>query len=209
MLVFVDESGDPGRKLDKGSSRYFTVAMVTFEDYDEALACDQRISLLRRELRVTERFEFHFRDNSHRVRLAFLEAVAPYEFFYHGFVLNKGPDLLFGKGFNLKDSLYKYVCGLVFESAKPYLRDAIVVIDGSGDRPFQAQLAFYLRRRLKEGDQRLIRTVKAERSRSNNLLQLADYVAGIISRRTLQKRGADEYRRYIASRELGVHIWPK
>lgn len=50
MLVFIDESGDPGLKIEKGSSRYFTVSLVVFEDKEEALACDQRIGLLRREL---------------------------------------------------------------------------------------------------------------------------------------------------------------
>ena len=32
MLVFVDESGDPGLKLNKGSSAYFIVALVLFEE---------------------------------------------------------------------------------------------------------------------------------------------------------------------------------
>jgi len=50
MLVFIDESGDPGLKIEKGSSRFFTIALVIFEDKEEALACDQRIKLLKREL---------------------------------------------------------------------------------------------------------------------------------------------------------------
>ena len=36
MLVFIDESGDTGRKLEKGSSKFFVVALVIFEDHDEA-----------------------------------------------------------------------------------------------------------------------------------------------------------------------------
>ncbi|MDP2952974.1 MAG: DUF3800 domain-containing protein [Chloroflexota bacterium] len=35
MLVFVDESGDPGLKLEQGSSTHFVVALVIFEDHDE------------------------------------------------------------------------------------------------------------------------------------------------------------------------------
>src|SRR5581483_9549389 len=122
MLAFLDESGDPGRKIDRGSSQYFVVALVVFNDLAEATRCDTRISLLRRELNRDDHFEFHFSDNSHRIRLAFLEAVAPYDFFFHAFVLNKDPSKLFGRGFDFKESLYKYVCGLVFENAKPHLR---------------------------------------------------------------------------------------
>jgi hypothetical protein len=49
-----------------------------------------------------------------------------------------------------------------------------------------------------------------QRSRSNNLLQLADYIAGVINR-AVQKRKkfADEYRKIIAHREIYVQIWPK
>ncbi len=40
MLVFIDESGDTGLKIDKGSSKYFVIALVIFEDHEEAIACD-------------------------------------------------------------------------------------------------------------------------------------------------------------------------
>lgn len=32
MLVFIDDSGDPGFKLDKGSSRFFVICSVIFDD---------------------------------------------------------------------------------------------------------------------------------------------------------------------------------
>jgi len=50
MLVFIDESGDPGLKLNSGSTDYFIVTLVAFEENEEALATDQRIQLLKREL---------------------------------------------------------------------------------------------------------------------------------------------------------------
>ncbi len=49
MLVFIDESGDPGLNIEGGSSKYFIVALVAFDDHDEALAADDRISGLRKE----------------------------------------------------------------------------------------------------------------------------------------------------------------
>lgn len=41
-----------------------------------------------------------------------------------------------------------------------------------------------------------------ERSRSNNLLQVADYVAGIVNRAACQKPGAEGYRPVIAAHEI-------
>jgi len=58
MLVFVDEAGDTGSKLDKGSSRYFIVTLVLFEENEEAEAADTRINLLRRDLSLAADFEF-------------------------------------------------------------------------------------------------------------------------------------------------------
>ena len=89
MLVFIDESGDAGLKIKKGSSKFFTVSLVVFEDNEEAIACDQRIELLKREIGWVKPDEFHFKRNSDRVRRAFLGAVAPYNFFYYGIVINR------------------------------------------------------------------------------------------------------------------------
>ena len=92
MLVFVDESGDTGRKIGHGSTGLFTVVLVVFEENDEAQAADDRITRLRRELGKPDNFEFHFAENSDNIREAFLQAIAPFNFFYFGFVIDKEPE---------------------------------------------------------------------------------------------------------------------
>ncbi|MFY9462771.1 MAG: DUF3800 domain-containing protein [Candidatus Sungiibacteriota bacterium] len=209
MLVFIDESGDTGLDIAQGASRYFIIVLVLFEDDDEATACDQRIQLLKKELNYREDFEFHFYNNSDRVRKRFLEAVAPYNFFYLGIAVNKDPKRLFGEGFRHKESFYKYACGLVFENAKPYLKDTKVKIDKSGRAVFRNELAKYLQHRVNAESDRLIKNVKMEPSHSNNLLQLADYVAGTINRTLQQKKNYETYHRYIRPKEISLQMWPK
>src|SRR3989338_1810676 len=109
MLVFIDESGDTGLKIHEGASRCFVISLVVFEEDEEALACDQRIQLLKKELAYPADFEFHFYSNSDRIRKKFLEAVSPYGFFYFGIVVDKDPQKLYGPGFRIKESFYKYV----------------------------------------------------------------------------------------------------
>ena len=210
MLVFIDESGDPGRQIHRGSSRYFIVALVTFDDDQDALDCDHRIESLKRELGRPPGFEFHFAKNSKNIREEFLKAVTPYPFFYHIFALDKDPSKLHGLGFDDKETTYKFTALRTFENAKPYLDYARVVIDESGDRKFRDELATYLRRRVRDREGRgLIRGVKTQRSRNNNLLQLADYVAGISNRTVLGRRdGIDLRSRYLAAHELTSQIWP-
>ncbi|MCG2699769.1 DUF3800 domain-containing protein [Candidatus Parcubacteria bacterium] len=210
MLIFIDESGDSGLKTEKGSSKFFTIALVVFEDREEALFCDQKIALLKKELGWSDNSEFHFKRNSDKVRRAFLQAVAPYNFFYYGVVINKDPKKLWGDGFRNKESFYKYACGLVFQNAKDKLENAIIVVDKSGNLDFRRQLTKYLRKRMNEGDKKLIKKLKMQRSESNNLLQLADYVAGVVNRSIQKnKKFAKDYRKIVAHREIYVQIWPK
>lgn len=204
MLVFLDESGDTGLKIEKGSSKYFVIAIVLFEDHEEAIACDQRIALLRHELKLPKNFEFKITKLKKDLRIKFLEAVLPYNFFYFGIVINKPK--LYGEGFNVKESFYKYTCNLVFTNAKPYLKDAIVVIDGSGSREFKKQLSTHLRQKIGTS---IIKKVKIQKSHTNNLLQLADMVAGSIYRSFSNKQDRGIYRKILSAKEIYVQFWPK
>mgnify|MGYP001446408324 FL=1 len=82
MLVFIDESGDTGMKLDKGSSRYFIITVLFFEDDDEALKCDREIDKIRTKLSLRKDFEFHFCEASKRIKDVFFENVINFSFFY-------------------------------------------------------------------------------------------------------------------------------
>jgi Protein of unknown function (DUF3800) len=209
MLVFIDESGDCGMKLSAGSSRFFTITLLIFEDRDEANTVDARIQLLKGEMKFPDHFEFHFANLRNDLRAEFLKAVAKYDFYYCSTVINKAK--LTGKGFQFADSFYKYACGLVFENAKPRLKSATVVIDGSGSRQFQKQLSTYLRKRVASSEQgaKLISKIKLQNSRANNLLQLADMICGAVARSYGAKRECAALRKLISPRELDVQFWPR
>lgn len=206
MLVFVDEAGDPWFKFEKNSSLFFTIGLVVFEDRDEAIACENRIELLKRELWYSSSFEFHFKSNSKRVRESFFSAVAPYNFFYYGIVINKS--FLYSENLQVKDSFYKYVSSLVFENAKEKLVWATVVVDKSWSKNFERQLQTYLKRKFNGDDIQRIKKLKMQDSSKNNLLQLVDYVtSGIhVSYSSPHK---DIYMHKLRHREMYVQIWPK
>jgi len=206
VLVFIDESGDTGLKIGKGSSRYFVVALVLFEENDEAVACDQRIELLKGELKLSAGAEFKFNKLRKDKRIQFFEAVLPHSFFYFAIIINKDLKKLYGDGFKIKESFYKYTCGLVFQNAKPYLKNATVVIDGSGSREFKRQFKTYLRRKVGKG---IIGKVKIQSSHTNNLIQLADMVAGAVHRSFTNKGDKEIYRKMIGAKEIYAQVWPK
>ena len=101
------------------------------------------------------------------------------------------------------------MCGLVFENAKPYLKNAKVKIDKSGRAVFRTELSKYLKKRMNIESGNFIKSVKMEQSHSNNLLQLADYVSGVINRTVLKKKNAGEYYKFIRPKKIYVQVWPK
>ena len=209
MLVFIDESGDPGMKGKAGSSAFFVVTAVLFEDLTEAQACDEKIDEIRSRWFPSRQFEFHFNSCSQDIRRRFLAETEKFEYVYMSFVFNKAK--LYGDGFQYKNSFYKYAVNLLFQNLKPYLENAIVVFDRCGNREFQEELKKYLRKHVNEkGREQVIKKIKANDSAANNLLQLADMVCGAVAR-YLRKAKEDHlaYRRIISHRELLLRIWPR
>ncbi len=127
MLVFIDESGDPGMKAKEGSSEFFVMVAVLFEEDAVALECDRRIE----EFRVSKGWqrELKFSHMKPVDRGAFLEAVAGFDFFYLAFVLNKRR--LWSPSFNDKETFWSYTASLLVNNAKVHLDDATIVIDQS------------------------------------------------------------------------------
>ena len=209
MIVFIDESGDTGRRINEGSSKFFVVTMVLFNDYDEAKRCDERINLLKSEIGKDESFEFHFNSNSDKVRRKLLEATIPYEFTYFSVAINKNPERLYGEGFNNKESFYKYACNMVITNAYQYLNNAIVVLDKSGSPNFRRSLTKYLKLKFNSENGVSIKKLKQQRSESNNLIQLADYICGVVNRKVQDKKYWMDYYKYISMKEMSLQMWPK
>ncbi len=208
MLAFVDESGDTGLKLGKGSSRYFAVALILFEERADAEALDKAIGELRRTLSLKAGYEFHFAHSSKRIKDAFFELLPNYDFLYFGIVVNKRK--LTGPGFRFASSFYKFAVSIPFRNAEPYLSDTVVVFDGRGSRKFKRELKAYLRKKMNQTGGRKIAKVKIQDSDKNNLLQVADMVCGAIMHSFRpHRRGGADYRTLIEHREVKVQFWPK
>jgi uncharacterized protein DUF3800 len=207
MLVFIDESGDPGMSGKVGASPVFVITAVVFSNPEEAERCAASICELRKILGLDDRFEFHFNKCADKFRRAFLERVAPFKFYHHSFVVNK--DKLYGEGFKHKNSFYKFVCGMVADNLKPHLASASLTFDKCGDRAFKQQLSKYLKGRINDGECDVIRKVKFEESHTNQLLQLADMICGAVARsRRIDKDGHSIYRDLVRQREWKLRVWP-
>lgn len=205
MLVFVDESGDTGLDIENGASEYFHIVAVVFRKTADADLCDIAIDELRKKLKLRKEFKFNKLKKDYRV--AFLSCVSRFNWQYFVITINK--QALYGKGFSHKQSFYKYTLKLVLSNAAGILSNATVIIDSSDTRKFRHQLAAYLRDKVNTDDKALIKKVKSQESHRNNLLQLADMVAGAVARSfRSDKTDKETYRNLIVSKEVRSQVWP-
>jgi hypothetical protein len=202
----MDESGDTGLKTGSGSSSVFVVAIVVFRERSIAEAVDERICLLRHEQGLKGNFEFHFSKNSKRIKEVFLNAIAGFDFSYYGIVIQK--ENLHGEGFKNKESFYKYACKLVFQNAQASLCNAIVILDRTGNKDFNRALSSYLKRELNTEAQ-CIAKIKAQDSRKNNLVQLADMICGAVHCCYKDPPRELKYRHILKEREAYIQVWPR
>ncbi len=196
-------------KLAAGSSDFFVVGLIAFQSAESADGVARTIENLKRKIKAPSHFEFHFSKTKHDWRISFMKEVNGLDFSYYAVVINKAA--LTGPGFWDKESFYKYACRLVLSNAQAVLHEATVVLDSCGDKHFRRSLSSYLKRQINDPEAPFIkiRTLRTEKSHSNNLLQLADMICGAIHRSMTTKKDADVYRKWIRPREMVVQFWPK
>lgn len=205
MLAFVDESGNTGDRALVGSSDYFVVAVVVFRNSADAQACDIAISRLRRELNLRSDYEFHYAHNSPRIQEAFLRRVSQHHFSYQALTINKETRGLSDTKSDYGKELYRFAILKALQDTKPYLTDATVIIDESGGKRFRRELVTFLRQNLRSSETaQTIRKLRTQNSKGSNLLQMADYVAGVMNRVSQGKpREVRFLRDYLMPHETG------
>lgn len=176
MLVFIDESGDAGFKLAKGSSPYFCAAMVIFRSVEASAATS---AIIREALTAAKvRPEFKFSKCSHKNRDAFFDATAKCDFGVRAIVVEKeriySPHLR-----SEKEGFYRFFVKNLMKFDNGALDGARVIIDGSGERTFRKDLRAHLRKHTADG---AIKDVRLKDSIGDPLVQLADMSVGAIAR---------------------------
>ncbi|MDO8443553.1 MAG: DUF3800 domain-containing protein [Candidatus Azambacteria bacterium] len=181
MLIFIDDSGDPGFKFNRGSTNFFVISLIIFDDELEAEKTAVAIKNLKRTLNFPDGMEFKFFRSSNNVRKEFLQTVNYFKFRIRSVVVDKSlirSEELRGN----KNSFYAYTIKTVLKYSHKTIYDAKIKIDGSGDRIFRKSFLSYLKRELNSGNKQIIRNCKMVNSNSNTLIQMADMIAGSIRR---------------------------
>jgi hypothetical protein len=194
MLIFIDESGDPGFKLDKGATPIFVAAMVMFSTGEDAAATEKVI--LESEARRLHKPEFKFSKCSNDIRDMFFGGVCGCPFRVRAIVVRKelirSPKLMTDK-----ESFYEFFVRSMLKFDNGTVQNAKVRIDGSGDKEFRQRLDAALRQRLRDG---AIADLRFKKSHGDVLIQLADMCAGAIARSYRDRKHNDRWRKMLRPR---------
>lgn len=182
MLVFIDDSGDPGFKLDKGSSRHFVIACVIFDDNLDAEETALKIKRLRRSLKWRDDHEFKFNKTSKDIRLKFLNEIKDCKFRVRAIIADKSIIRSSELRTN-KNKFYNYMIKEVLSKSEGKIKDGRIRLDGHEDRAYKKAATTYFRQQANPGGA-VIKDMKFVNSKNDNLIQLADMVAGSILRTT-------------------------
>lgn len=178
MLIFIDDSGDPGFRVEKGSSQVFIIAMVIFTDPLEAEKTSLSIKELRRKLKVSDLYEFKFNKTNKQFRTTFVDTVKRFDFKIRAIVVDKkviySPRLR-----SYKENFYNYIIMQVLRQSS-HIKNAKLRFDKRGEKALRDELRVYLSRELDNKKKQIFNDLKFVDSRQNTLIQLADMIAGSI-----------------------------
>lgn len=181
MYVFIDDSGDPGFKFEKGSSRFFVIACCVFETAEAAESASAAISDLKERLGRPQHVEFKFAKTRLDTQVQFFDALSREDFFIRVLVIDKvAREQRYRDG--QSGSLYHSAIHQVLGSASTVLSGARVTIDGGGGRLYRLSASHTFRFAPSFGSSTVVKKIVFADSQKNRLLQLADMVAGCAHR---------------------------
>ena len=178
-----DEAGDASLNFKKGASRYFVIAVVATQDADSLRAV---LGDLRKREKFTQGFEFHFNSmTSEKLRVKTLSALQSADFRAWALVVDKTTMPLPLRALTGMELYLFMVAELISRIPLELRRKGTLILDEVGS----AEVALVkLKRMLKAHNVRHeFSRIFFRRSRSEDLIQVADLVAGAILRRDSKK----------------------
>ena len=139
---------------------------------------DLEISNYREYIGWDDRYEFKFHKSPRKIKIELLNRICSFEFDIYAVFIDKGQNssidsLIEGK------KLYNWVIRKLLKIIP--LRKATIKIDGQYGEKYKQQFRTYIRKGLNISENKIKRIVVQD-SRKNNLIQVADLMAGAINR---------------------------
>lgn len=193
MIIFIDESGDPGFKIEKGSSRYFVISCIIFSNDIFVTQTINTIMDFKKNLKVSNYYELKFNKLNRSERVEFLKKVDRNHFSIITLIADKASHRIEN---NTARSWFEYN-SLLLELLKhiPSKSKKIeICIDGSMNKTHKRILKSYLRKNLLPKSSLKLQILD---SRSNVLIQMVDVITGCIHKSFSDDMDKDIYKEIV------------
>ena len=202
MVIAIDESGDNGKKLWHGSSRWFILGAAIANETDTCGVVCRAVKQFVHDYDMVE--ELHFSHNTPETHEAFLQYMNGQDYLFACYAIDKRK-LLARRPWVLRSKLqlYDYALGALFEKIKMGLDNPTVIIDQNGPPWLTKSVNKYVLNNYgsrHKGDNHAIKDMYADNSATQPLLQLADYIAGASRHYIESYTDAYLYEKYLASK---------
>lgn len=199
--VFIDESGDAGFRVDKGSSPYLCMAAIICCGRNSIATTEQAVADLRTRMSIKKDYEFHFCEESPKRRRLFCDAVANCPFTVRAIVIDKSRIYEWAQLRKSSTCFYNYTAKLLLKYSFGFIENARVVIDGD----IKKELKTYLRKEL-NGENKIIHSTKFGDSKYDTMLQVADMTVGSIAHSyKMGSKDCKDFRKILRGRI--VNVW--
>ncbi|MBI3242239.1 MAG: DUF3800 domain-containing protein [Chloroflexi bacterium] len=172
--LYMDWSGDPGFKFNRGSSKFLAFAcLATTAGFAEPL------KKLRDDYRLGSNFYFHFKNASELIKPAFFSLLAQTDITAVALRVDKpalGQDWRKMRG---DDLVAHFVAETVAEMPAESIDNAVLLIDGSRDEvALQQRIRIAVSDKLRRVGSTLLKDIRVRPAREEDGLQVADMLAG-------------------------------
>lgn len=185
MFGYLDESGAPG--VASHNKDCLTVSLVLFSSEKSKNESISEIEKLCKSLRLPDNYEFHCSSNSTKPQLSFLRLLSNLNFIFITIVIHKNDFK--------KTASFTRMSELIVNIIEKHF--PIIKIEMDSNPILYAEL----RKRIREKNLKNVK-VRERNSRSNRLIQVADYVVNISTKKAKNTPKSCELYRFIKDKEL-------
>lgn len=173
LKLYVDETGDLGLKVLKGSSKYFGLVLIQFNKNIDIERTTKTIDALEKRLHLSPPHEWHFSNTQNSYRNEFYKAIKNSPFLIKSVFVDK--QRLYTRGKVITNNLYLSLLKRLLNNGN-YENSKLVLDKSSVAR---SEIISYVRNDCKVDNSQII-DIKTPDSKKEKPLQIADMVAGAI-----------------------------
>jgi hypothetical protein len=152
-LIFIDDSGDTGFSLNKGSSKYFIIACVIFCDNLDAEETALILKKYRKSLGHNKNWEFKFSKTKSEYIKGALNKINNCNFSIRAICVDK-IEIRSNYLKTNKNSFYNFIITQVLEKI-PNMKQAKIKLDGHADRQYKQSAKTYFKRELNRNNRKI------------------------------------------------------